>query len=314
MPPKKGKKITDFTNKELESFIREAIATAVKARVGTAIDEKVEEIKNAVGQNALNIQTVQGQVEVAKEIIDKVYHDFDEALKAMADIRQMEALQSMARSLEGIFKVKKDYADKMAAQSQVIKEEIQAGQEPPQSPFKHVPTPPVVPPVEKIIGQIRQRFPQLTVEAIERLIDDERAKAAGLLTEEAAAHLVASNLGLGEKTAETSTPNFAAINWREGRPNQRGETSRYVYSNDFPELFTYLQANNGREMWGDYDIVVGRNTKYINLYKADTTSPASEAQVNKLREWGVSFPIGLTKRDASKLMSAKIAEFKAKKR
>ena len=38
--------------------------------------------------------------------------------------------------------------------------------------------------------------PNLTREAVERLIDEERAKAAGLLTEEAATHLVASNLGL----------------------------------------------------------------------------------------------------------------------
>ena len=35
-----------------------------------------------------------------------------------------------------------------------------------------------------------------TKEAVRRLIDEERVKAAGLLTEEAAGHLVASNLGL----------------------------------------------------------------------------------------------------------------------
>ncbi|KON31604.1 hypothetical protein AC482_00180 [miscellaneous Crenarchaeota group-15 archaeon DG-45] len=47
-----------------------------------------------------------------------------------------------------------------------------------------------------IIKRILALRPQLTREAVERLIDEERAKAAGLLTEEAAAHLVASNLGL----------------------------------------------------------------------------------------------------------------------
>lgn len=49
---------------------------------------------------------------------------------------------------------------------------------------------------EDIIKRILALKPNLTREAVERLIDEERAKAAGLLTEEAAAHLVASNLGL----------------------------------------------------------------------------------------------------------------------
>jgi len=50
---------------------------------------------------------------------------------------------------------------------------------------------------DDIIKRILALRPQLTREAVERLIDEERAKAGGLLTEEAAAHLVASNLGLG---------------------------------------------------------------------------------------------------------------------
>lgn len=49
---------------------------------------------------------------------------------------------------------------------------------------------------EDIIKRILALKPKLTREVVERLIDEERAKAAGLLTEEAAAHLVASNLGL----------------------------------------------------------------------------------------------------------------------
>ncbi|MDP6458240.1 MAG: OB-fold nucleic acid binding domain-containing protein [Candidatus Bathyarchaeota archaeon] len=50
--------------------------------------------------------------------------------------------------------------------------------------------------VEEIIKRILALRPNLTREAVERLIDEERVKAAGLLTEEAATHLVASNLGL----------------------------------------------------------------------------------------------------------------------
>jgi replication factor A1 len=55
---------------------------------------------------------------------------------------------------------------------------------------------------EDIIKRILVINPNLTKEAVEQLIQDERVKAAGLLTEEAAAHLVASNLGIngaGEK-------------------------------------------------------------------------------------------------------------------
>jgi len=49
---------------------------------------------------------------------------------------------------------------------------------------------------EDIIKKILALKPNLTEEAIRKQIDQERAKAAGLLTEEAAAHLVASNLGI----------------------------------------------------------------------------------------------------------------------
>jgi ssDNA-binding replication factor A large subunit len=55
---------------------------------------------------------------------------------------------------------------------------------------------------EDIIKRILILNPNLTKEAVQQLIQDERIKAAGLLTEEAAAHLVASNLGIngaGEK-------------------------------------------------------------------------------------------------------------------
>jgi replication factor A1 len=50
--------------------------------------------------------------------------------------------------------------------------------------------------VENVVKRILALKPNLTRDAVERLIDEERAKAAGLLTEEAAAHMVASNLGL----------------------------------------------------------------------------------------------------------------------
>lgn len=49
---------------------------------------------------------------------------------------------------------------------------------------------------DNIIKRILALKPNLTAEAVKELIEQERAKAAGLLTEEAAAHLVASNLGV----------------------------------------------------------------------------------------------------------------------
>ena len=45
-----------------------------------------------------------------------------------------------------------------------------------------------------IIGKILTARPQLTMEAVKKLLEDERTKAAGLITEEAAAHIVAANL------------------------------------------------------------------------------------------------------------------------
>ncbi|MCX6655918.1 MAG: hypothetical protein NTY03_12505, partial [Candidatus Bathyarchaeota archaeon] len=49
---------------------------------------------------------------------------------------------------------------------------------------------------EDVIKRIMAVKPNLTREVVERLIQEEKAKAAGLLTDEAAAHLVASNLGM----------------------------------------------------------------------------------------------------------------------
>jgi replication factor A1 len=51
-------------------------------------------------------------------------------------------------------------------------------------------------PTQDIIKKILALKPNLTEEAVIELIEKERAKAAGLLTEEAAAHLVSSNLGI----------------------------------------------------------------------------------------------------------------------
>jgi replication factor A1 len=51
--------------------------------------------------------------------------------------------------------------------------------------------------VEDTIKRILAIRPELTKEAVRMMIEEEKAKAGGLLTEEAAAHIVASILGLG---------------------------------------------------------------------------------------------------------------------
>lgn len=50
--------------------------------------------------------------------------------------------------------------------------------------------------VSDIINKILATKTDMTRNAVEKLIEEEKAKAAGLLTDEAAVHLVASNLGV----------------------------------------------------------------------------------------------------------------------
>ncbi|GAH64999.1 unnamed protein product, partial [marine sediment metagenome] len=50
-------------------------------------------------------------------------------------------------------------------------------------------------PAELIIKRVLTMKPDLTYEAVVKLVEAERDKTQGLLTEEAAAHLVASDLG-----------------------------------------------------------------------------------------------------------------------
>lgn len=49
---------------------------------------------------------------------------------------------------------------------------------------------------DTIVKKILEDKPSLTMKAVEKLVEDERAKAAGLLTEEAAAYLVATSLSV----------------------------------------------------------------------------------------------------------------------
>ena len=78
--------------------------------------------------------------------------------------------------------------------------------------------------IEGKIQQILAMRPNLTKESVERLIDEERAKAAGLLTEEAAAHLVASNLGL-----DREIPDISGIKWMIKGNKDARDTDNFAY-------------------------------------------------------------------------------------
>ena len=50
--------------------------------------------------------------------------------------------------------------------------------------------------VEDVVKRILALRPELTREAVQMMIEEEKSRSGGLLTEEAAAHIVASILGL----------------------------------------------------------------------------------------------------------------------
>lgn len=85
-------------------------------------------------------------------------------------------------------------------------------------------------PVEDVIKRILTLKPNMTRETVLKLIDEERARAAGLLTEEAATHLVASNLGtkgvdtlFDEETPESGPPATSEDASTEGEAPAPGE-------------------------------------------------------------------------------------------
>jgi len=75
-------------------------------------------------------------------------------------------------------------------------------------------------PAELIIKRILTMKPDMTYEAVVGLIEGERAKSANLLTEEATAHIVASDLGADEIGGFFDTDTAEAI---EQEPTPKGE-------------------------------------------------------------------------------------------
>ena len=96
-----------------------------------------------------------------------------------------------------------------------------------------------------VIQRILAMRPNLTKEAVERLIDEERAKAAGLLTEEATAHLVASNLGL-DRSIPQRFPDFEEGNYETltGEIVEPAET-REVNTRSGPKMVSNVFLTDG---------------------------------------------------------------------
>lgn len=134
--------------------------------------------------------------------------------------------------------------------------------------------------IEGKIQQILVMHPNLTRESVERLIDEERAKAAGLLTEEAAAHLVASNLGL-----DRQIPDISGIRWMIKGNKDARDTDNFAYAfvfkydqgakqstdelrMDAVEFYNYLRES-GQFTSGDFTYKLSRDGQFFQRTRGD---------------------------------------------
>ena len=85
------------------------------SNLNAKVYEITEEIKKSVGELALDIQNLTERISDASVAINDIQGKHDAAISAMAEVRQLQALQDIATSLEGIHQIKKAYADKMNA-------------------------------------------------------------------------------------------------------------------------------------------------------------------------------------------------------
>jgi len=105
--PKKEKTLAEVMPSETDQLRLEV------SNLNAKVYEITEEIKKTVGELALDMNNLNERVSAAAEIIHDVQSKYDAAISAMAEVRQLQALQDIATSLEGIHQIKKAYADKM---------------------------------------------------------------------------------------------------------------------------------------------------------------------------------------------------------
>lgn len=171
---------------------------------------------------------------------------------------------------------------------------------------------------DKIIQNILNLRPNLTREAVERLIEEERARAAGLLTEEAAAYLVASNLGIGEspplaQSMQSLEQALASqgidINLFEVAQNESTIKAKGWLVGNLWDITNNLLKTRGYNWVRDGDnsrwIKGGEPQKQRDFTIRDPDAPATEAQKGLLTRMKLTFSPDITKGDASKLISSK---------
>lgn len=160
---------------------------------------------------------------------------------------------------------------------------------------------------KKIIKTIQEQKPNLTVEAIANLIQEERTKAAGLLTTTAATYLVATNIGVsldGSKVKWVPTRDEVANitgNWKVGK------YGKYTFSKDYPDLVDAIKESYQERLdYGNFYFKLGGDSDdFINMSerKFNVGEPPSDAQLKYAKSLGIKNPEGMDKGSLSVAMA-----------
>lgn len=134
---------------------------------------------------------------------------WSEELPTEEDMKAIESdaeRQAMAFGVQvGILEALREIASEMKRVNDYVMggDKVEPGPEPADEMDK---APALSDPAEKVVQIILKVKPQMGRDTLVRLIEEERKRAGGLLTEEAAAHMVAQNLGVfGEEPASRTT-------------------------------------------------------------------------------------------------------------
>jgi len=99
-----------------------------------ALPDPVEQLRHELSSLDGKVTELTTIIDTTVEIINDLQSRVDEAAANMAGAQQVQALQDIAASVEGIHQIKKAYADKMNGKEAARKEQAQTGDTPP-NPF-----------------------------------------------------------------------------------------------------------------------------------------------------------------------------------
>lgn len=197
--------VGDYKKPEVASSKKEAPKTVASEQHPP---EGVPSFKNGTGVviQSITPKSIVDFLAQNCEVLDRAHFDIKDSgpayeLRTTKFIPYWKDVNELVKSIGGQYM---EYSDKKLNHWRIVK----ADEQPPQEqPSKREAKPSST---DEVIEGILSFRPNLTRESVQRLIDEERAKAAGLLTEEAAAHLVASNLGL-QKDASPPSQSVSSI-------------------------------------------------------------------------------------------------------